>query len=151
MRLGPRTVGLLHKYLLNPPMRPLVWLGLFPHYGFLETKGRRTGKRRRALVAFERDGEAVWVVALLGRGAAHVRNIEADPDVRVRVRRHWIEGRAEVRPDDDAFGGAAHGVSAVIQIGRRGSERRELAGERAAPGLGEQPTDLAGQVVIAGS
>ena len=75
MRLGPRTVGLLHKYLLNPPMRPLVWLGLFPDYGLLETKGRRTGKRRRALVAFERDGEAVWVVALLGRGAAHVRNV----------------------------------------------------------------------------
>ena len=103
MRLGPRTVGLLHKYVLNPPMRPLVWLGLFRDYGFLETRGRRTGKPRRALVAFEREGDVLWVVALLGERAAHVRNVGADPNVRVRLGHRWIVGRAEPVPDDDAF------------------------------------------------
>jgi len=55
------------------------------------------------------------------------------------------------QPDDDAFGGTAHGVSAVVELGRSGSERGDLAGQRTATGLGEQPADLAGQVVIAGS
>ena len=102
MRLSPRTVGLLHKHVINPPMRPLVWLGLFRDYGFLETTGRRSGRAQRALVAFERDGDAVWVVALHGRTAGYVRNIEADSRVRVRLRHRWIEGEAHMVPDDDA-------------------------------------------------
>ena len=102
MRVSPRTVGLLHKYVINPPMRPLVWLGLFRDYGFLETVGRRSGSTRRALVAFERDGDAVWVVALHGRMAGYVRNLEAEPRVRVRLGRRWIEGTAHMVQGDDA-------------------------------------------------
>ena len=102
MRLSPRTVGLLHKYVINPPMRPLVWLGMFRDYGLLETTGRRSGRTRRALVAFERDGEAVWVVALHGRRAGYVRNLEADPRVRVRLGRRWTEGTGQIMPGDDA-------------------------------------------------
>ena len=103
MRLSPRTLGLLHKYALNPPMRPLVWLGLFRDYGFLETIGRRSRRRRRVLVAFERDGDAIWLVALHGRSAGYVRNIEDDPHVRVWLGRRWTEGTARVAPDDDAI------------------------------------------------
>ncbi len=31
------------------------------------------------------------------------------------------------QPDDDAFGGAADGVSAVVQVGRRGGERGDVS------------------------
>ena len=102
MRLPSRAVGLIHKYLLNPPMKPLVWLGLFPDYGLLETTGRRTGARRRTLVALERDGTAIWVVALHGRRAGYVRNLADLPRVRVRLARRWAPGTARVVPGDDA-------------------------------------------------
>lgn len=48
------------------------------------------------------DG-VVWIVAEHGRRANYVRNIEADPHVRVRVRGRWRPGRARVEPDDDAL------------------------------------------------
>ena len=54
------------------------------------------------------------------------------------------------QPHDDAFGGAAHGVGTVIELARRSGERGDFGGQRAAASLGEQPADLAAQVVIAG-
>lgn len=54
-------------------------------------------------------------------------------------------------PDDDAFGDALDDMAAVVQIGGGRGEPGQVAGQPAASGLGEQPTDLAvGQVVIAG-
>ena len=42
-------------------------------------------------MAFERDGDAIWLVALHGRSAGYVRNIEDDPHVRVWLGRRWTE------------------------------------------------------------
>ena len=101
-----RIVHLLQKYLLNPPIRVLFKLGLAPpSYAILETTGRRTGKPRRTPVGDGRvDGE-FWIVAEHGRKAAYVRNLEANPRVRVRVREGlrmpWRGGTAHVLPDDD--------------------------------------------------
>jgi deazaflavin-dependent oxidoreductase (nitroreductase family) len=97
-------------------MRPLVWLGLLRNYGFLETTGRRTGQPRRALVALEREAGAVWVVALLGRRAAHARNVEANPNVRVRLDRRWYAGRAEIKSDDDAYARAMRSPYAIDRL-----------------------------------
>jgi deazaflavin-dependent oxidoreductase (nitroreductase family) len=36
-----------------------------------------------------------------GRHSQYVRNIEADPRVRVRIGRHWRTGTAHLMPDDD--------------------------------------------------
>ena len=36
-----------------------------------------------------------------GRHAAYVRNLEADPHVRIRLGRRWHTGLAHVVPDDD--------------------------------------------------
>jgi hypothetical protein len=43
-----RIVHTLQKYLLNPPIKLALAMGLpLPGYALLETKGRKTGKPRR--------------------------------------------------------------------------------------------------------
>ena len=49
------------------------------------------------------DGGTVWVVAEQGLRADYVRNVLAQPQVRVKIGRSWHPGRAEVLPDDDAW------------------------------------------------
>ena len=67
----------------------------------LETTGRRSGEPRRIPVGKAIEGDTLWVVAEHGRRAAYVRNIEANPRVRVRVGRRWRTGTAQVLADDD--------------------------------------------------
>jgi deazaflavin-dependent oxidoreductase (nitroreductase family) len=97
-----RRVRWLQRYLLNPPMKLAAWAGLVPGHVLLETTGRRSGKRRRNVVGMHIDDGTGWVVAEHGRQAGYVRNIEANPGVRVRVRRQWRAARGQVVPDDDA-------------------------------------------------
>jgi deazaflavin-dependent oxidoreductase (nitroreductase family) len=79
-----------------------VLYGLVPRTAIVETTGRRTGLRRRVPVAARRSGNEVWVVAGAGRKARYVKNIEADPRVRVKIGGRWLAGTATIRPDDDA-------------------------------------------------
>lgn len=46
-------------------------------------------------------GNTFWLVAGIGRGANYVRNIEANPRVRVKARGRWWLGTAYICPDDD--------------------------------------------------
>jgi deazaflavin-dependent oxidoreductase (nitroreductase family) len=94
-------VRLLQRYLLNPPMKLLAWAGLFPGHVLIETKGRRSGTRRRNVVGMHIDGDTGWVVAEHGHHAGYVRNLDADPAVRVRIARHWRPARAQILDDDD--------------------------------------------------
>jgi deazaflavin-dependent oxidoreductase (nitroreductase family) len=97
-----RTVRTFQKYLLNPPVRVLFGLGLVPPtHVLLETTGRRTGRPRQNPVGNGLDGDTLWIVAEHGRSASYVRNLEADPRVRVKVGRRWRNGTATVLPDDD--------------------------------------------------
>jgi deazaflavin-dependent oxidoreductase (nitroreductase family) len=97
-----RTVRTFQKYVLNPPVRALFALGLVPPtHVLLETTGRRTGKPRQNPVGNGLDGDTLWIVAEHGRRASYVRNIEADPRVRVKIGRRWRTGTATVLPDDD--------------------------------------------------
>jgi deazaflavin-dependent oxidoreductase (nitroreductase family) len=95
-----RTVR-LQRYVLNPPMKLLTWLGLSPRHVLIETTGRVSGKRRRTVVGAHRDGSTLWIVAEQGRHAGYVRNLSATPAVRVRLRGRWRSGSAVVVPDDD--------------------------------------------------
>ena len=103
-------------------MKLLVWAGLLPGNVLIETKGRRTGKRRRNVVGMLLEGDTGWVVAEQGRHAGYVRNLEANPDVRVRVGRTWRPARAQVVEGDDvrarleAFGRRSH-AAAVRRFG----------------------------------
>lgn len=109
-----RLVVPLQRYLLNPPMKVLVHAGLVPGHALIETTGRNTGRRRRTVVGIRRDHEDVWIVAEQGRNAGYVRNLEADPRVRLRLGRRWQPGTARVVENDDAharlrsFGRKAH-------------------------------------------
>jgi deazaflavin-dependent oxidoreductase (nitroreductase family) len=67
----------------------------------LETTGRKSGQPRRNPVGNGLDGDTLWIVAEHGRGASYVRNLEADPRVRVKIGRRWRSGTATVLPDDD--------------------------------------------------
>lgn len=97
-----RVVTFVQKRLLNPVVRPLLERGVrIPGYAVLETVGRKSGLPRRTPVGDGLDGDTFWIVAEHGRRAAYVRNIEANPRVRVRVRGSWRSGTAVPMPDDD--------------------------------------------------
>jgi deazaflavin-dependent oxidoreductase (nitroreductase family) len=101
-----RIVHLFQKYLANPPIRFLLALGLAPPgYATLETIGRKTGKPRRTPVGDGRVGNQFWLVAEHGQKAGYIRNIAANPRVRVKVREglrmRWHAGTAHVLSDDD--------------------------------------------------
>jgi deazaflavin-dependent oxidoreductase (nitroreductase family) len=97
-----RVVRGVQKYLLNPPVRALFALGLVPPtHVLLETTGRKSGQPRQNPVGNGLDGDTLWIVAEHGRGASYVRNLEADPRVRVKIGRRWRSGTATVLPDDD--------------------------------------------------
>jgi deazaflavin-dependent oxidoreductase (nitroreductase family) len=101
-----RVVHRLQKYLMNPPVKALLRAGLVPPgYVLLETIGRKSGKPRRTPVGDGRVGDTLWIVAEHGRRAGYVRNIEAHPRVRVRVRDglrvRWRTGTGHALSDDD--------------------------------------------------
>jgi deazaflavin-dependent oxidoreductase (nitroreductase family) len=97
-----RISTFLSVRLFNPLVRAAARAGL-PLFGIaiLETRGRRTGQARRTPVGGAVAGDTVWVVAEHGRRAAYVLNLEADPRVRILLRRRWRTGIARVVPEDD--------------------------------------------------
>jgi deazaflavin-dependent oxidoreductase (nitroreductase family) len=98
-----RIVTALQVRVFNPPVRALAARGLVPGVAVLETTGRRSGEPRRTPVTngLQRGTDTFWIVAEHGRRAAYVRNIEADPHVRVRLRGRWRSGTGVVLPGDD--------------------------------------------------
>lgn len=101
-----RIVHLLQTHAVNPVVMLAHNLGLPPPGdALLETTGRRTGLPRHTPVC---DGltedDVFWLVAQRGRDADWVRNIQADPRVRVKVRTRsgvrWRAGTAHIVDDD---------------------------------------------------
>ena len=80
---------------LNAVMRRL------PTQTLLETTGRTSGLPRRTPVGGRRTGDSFWLVSEFGERSQYVRNIKADPRVRVRIRGRWHTGTAHLLPDDD--------------------------------------------------
>ena len=88
--------------LLNPVVRAVVRLSVpLPLVVILETRGRKSGQPRQIPVGKALEGDTLWIVAEHGRKASYVRNIEANPRVRVRVGRRWRTGTARILTDDD--------------------------------------------------
>lgn len=97
-----RLTTALGKYVMNPVVNAAVARGLLRGWAILETTGRRSGEPRRTPVGNGLEGDTFWIVAEHGRNAAYVRNIAANPRVRVNVRGRWRSGTAHLLPDDDA-------------------------------------------------
>ena len=96
-----RIAKALAKYGLNPVARRLAVRGLLPGWAVLETIGRKSGVPRQTPVGDGSRGDTFWIVAEHGRKAAYVKNIEANPRVRVNARGRWRSGTAHVLDDDD--------------------------------------------------
>ncbi|TWV42527.1 nitroreductase family deazaflavin-dependent oxidoreductase [Streptomyces misionensis] len=90
-----RLVTRFQRYVANPVNRRL------PFQTLLETTGRVSGRPRRTPVGGRRVGGAFWLVSEYGFASQYVRNIQADPRVRVRVGGRWHRGVAHLLPDDD--------------------------------------------------
>ncbi len=107
---------LLTTKVVNPGVRFMLERGIAPKsVALLETTGRKSGQPRRTPVGNGLRGEHFWIVTEHGRRAAYVRNIEADPRVRVKVGRRWYSGTAKVLPDDDPY-------ERMRILGRRGND-----------------------------
>jgi deazaflavin-dependent oxidoreductase (nitroreductase family) len=92
-----RVSTLLSAKVFNPLVLAAARAGLpLPGVVILETTGRRSGEPRRVPVSRLLEGDTLWIVTEHGRKAAYVRNIQANPRVRVRAGRRWRTGTAQV-------------------------------------------------------
>lgn len=93
-RRNPLTTTLRGARILSAIMLP--WFRLYPPAGFgaICTTGRNTGKTRRRCVRVIRQGNRAFLVAIPGSNAAWLKNIEADPHVRLRIRGGSVAGTA---------------------------------------------------------
>ena len=93
---GAKVTKFFQKRVANPLMRrnPLQTL--------LETTGRTSGQPRRTPLGGKLVGQQFWFVSEFGDQSQYVRNIQADPRVRVRLRGTWRSGTAHLLPEDDA-------------------------------------------------
>jgi deazaflavin-dependent oxidoreductase (nitroreductase family) len=86
--------------LVNAFVRLLLGAGLMRRStALLETVGRKSGGARVTPVTNGLSGDEFWIVTEHGGHAGYVRNIEANPRVRVRVGRRWRSGTARFVPD----------------------------------------------------
>jgi deazaflavin-dependent oxidoreductase (nitroreductase family) len=132
-----RAVNRLQKLVLNPLDR-LAFALRTPPPGdaLLETTERRTGQPRVTPVCDCLDGDTFWIVAQRGHAADYVRNIEADPRVRVKgslSSKRWRAGTAHVLDDDDP--------QERVRILSRGNHWRRLCLEASAS-IGTSPLTI---------
>jgi deazaflavin-dependent oxidoreductase (nitroreductase family) len=98
MALTPRQriITFIQRRFANPLM------GSVPTQTLLETTGRKSGQPRRTPIGGRLGSNKFWLVSEFGERSQYVRNIQADPRVRVRVGGRWHAGTAHLLPDDDA-------------------------------------------------
>lgn len=126
---GPTSTARTLKYrvlrvVLWPGNRFLRWQlrhGRGPRaFALLETTGRRTGAPRVTCVGNGLIDDTFWVIAAHGTQADWIRNLSANPRVRVLTDRVWRTGTAVALPHDDP---AERSLTLPVQwdaaIGRR--------------------------------
>ena len=93
-------VNAYHRHVANPIMRRVS--GRLRDQALLETVGRRSGLPRRTPVGGRIHDASFWLVSNHGRQSDYVRNLAANPDVRLLHRGRWYTGVAHILDDDDA-------------------------------------------------
>jgi deazaflavin-dependent oxidoreductase (nitroreductase family) len=69
-------------------------------FGVLTTRGRKTGKARRRCVRAIREGDRAYLVAIKGPRTAWLRNAQADPEVRLRIKAGRFSGMVREPRDE---------------------------------------------------
>lgn len=90
-----RVVHTVQRYLLNP-------VGRRAPVTMLETVGRKSGQPRHTAIGGRLIDNQFWLVSEHGEHSDYVKNIKADPAVRLRVHGTWRTGTAQLLPEDDA-------------------------------------------------
>lgn len=93
--LKHRAVTAFQRRVANPLLRRL------PIQTLLETTGRKSGQPRATPIGGRRVGREFWLVSEYGEKSQYVRNIQADPRVRLRLHGRWHTGTAHLVSDDD--------------------------------------------------
>jgi deazaflavin-dependent oxidoreductase (nitroreductase family) len=96
---GDRKRQFVHRVqrlLVNPIGRQLP-------VTMLETTGRKSGQPRRTAIGGKLVGNQYWMVSEHGDHSDYVRNIKANPAVRLRVGGQWRSGVAHLLPEDDPW------------------------------------------------
>ncbi|MGK8464809.1 nitroreductase/quinone reductase family protein [Nocardia cyriacigeorgica] len=96
MTQSTRPGGVLRFWKLSGPGARLL-APIVPFWVVLETTGRQSGQpRRKPLARGITEGRQMLLVSVHGRRADWVRNIEADPRVRLRTGLRWRNGIASI-------------------------------------------------------
>jgi deazaflavin-dependent oxidoreductase (nitroreductase family) len=99
-----RVQSVLEKYGVNPVMRAALRAGVAPRsFALIETSGRRTGLPRHTPIGGHLEGSSYWFVAEHGVDSDYVKNLLANPQVRLKLRRRWLRGTATLLPGDDGL------------------------------------------------
>jgi deazaflavin-dependent oxidoreductase (nitroreductase family) len=99
-RLAPRPWVIAYQRAFMAVYRPLA--GVVPGWAVVETMGRRTGRPRQTLVVGLLCSATFWLVAGERSRSQFVKNIEANPRVRIRTHGRWRGGKAHVLVHDNA-------------------------------------------------
>jgi deazaflavin-dependent oxidoreductase (nitroreductase family) len=94
MTLKRQLVRRFQRLVVNPIGRRLP-------VTMLETTSRKSGQPRLTAVGGSVVENKFWMVSEHGEHSDYVRNIKADPTVRVRINGQWRNGTAHLLPDDD--------------------------------------------------
>ena len=86
-RLAPTPWVTAWQRFANPRM--LTQSGIMPGWAIVETTGRKSGLPRQSPIGGRLHGDTLWLVCAERHNAQYVKNIEADPQVRVKVRGRW--------------------------------------------------------------
>ena len=92
--LKRQVVHRVQRLVVNPIGRQLP-------VTMVETIGRKSGQPRLTAVGGKVVDNQFWMVAEHGEHSDYVRNMKANPQVRVRIGGKWRNGVANLLPDDD--------------------------------------------------
>jgi deazaflavin-dependent oxidoreductase (nitroreductase family) len=112
VNLKRQIVHRVQRLVVNPVGRQLP-------VTMIETLGRKSGKARRTAVGGRVVDNRFWMVSEHGDHSDYVRNIKANPAVRVRLNGRWRNGTAHLLPDDDPvqrLGNLPRLNSAVVRL-----------------------------------
>ncbi len=112
MSLKRAVVHRVQRRLVNPIGRRVAPT-------LLETTGRKSGQPRTTAVGGRIVDNRFWMVSEHGDHSDYVKNIKANPAVRLRIGGRWRTGTAHLLPDDDPIarlGELAGGNSALVRL-----------------------------------